>query len=101
MPQTYPINIWINDERYEKLQEAGLTGMTREVLAGMKVIKLQCTVQQKDELLHRYPTAKFDTATTKSIELLPPTVKDELFELLIEKQDVDVVGDFLREAGEG
>jgi len=58
MAEKYPINIWINDERYEKLQEAGLANMTEDVLAGMRVLKLQCTEEQKDEILRLYPMAK-------------------------------------------
>ncbi len=36
--ETYPINLWINEERLEKLQAAGLAGMCKEVLAGLKVL---------------------------------------------------------------
>lgn len=96
MTETYPINIWINEERYEKLQEAGLANMTEEVLAGMRVLKLQCMEEQKDEILKAYPIAKFDTATTQSIELLPPEVKDKMFNLVIEKKSVDIMEEFLK-----
>lgn len=98
MAEKYPINIWINEERYEELKEAGLDDMAQDVLAGMKVIKIQCTEQQKDRILGLYPTAKFDTATTQSIELLPPEVKDKMFDLVVNKKSLDVVGDFLNEA---
>ena len=96
MAEKYPINIWINDERYEKLQEAGLANMTEDVLAGMRVLKLQCTEEQKDEILKVYPMAKFDTATTQSIELLPPKVKDKMFNLVIENKSLDVMEEFLK-----
>ena len=96
MTETYPINIWINDERYEKLQEAGLAHMTEDVLAGMRVLKLQCTEEEKDEILKVYPMAKFDTATTQSIELLPPEVKDKMFNLVIEKKNLDIMEEFLK-----
>jgi len=92
----YPINIWVNDERYEKLQKAGLTNITEDVLAGMKVLKLQCTEEQKDEILKLYPMAKFDTATTKSIELLPAEVKNKMFDLVIKEKSLDVVEEFLK-----
>ena len=49
------INIWINEERYEKLKEAGLADMAEEVLAGMKRIQIKCTEEQKDEILKKYP----------------------------------------------
>lgn len=97
MGQKYPINIWINDERYEKLREAGLGNMAEDVLAGMKVLKLQCTEEQKDEILELYPMAKFDTATTQSIELLPPEGKDKMFNLVIKKKNLDVIEEFLED----
>lgn len=96
MAKKYPINIWVNDERYEKLQKAGLTNITEDVLAGMKVLKLQCTEEQKDEILKLYPMAKFDTATTKSIELLPAEVKNKMFDLVIKEKSLDVVEEFLK-----
>lgn len=95
MTEKYPINIWINDERYEKLREAGLAHMTEDVLAGMRVLKLQCTEEEKDEILKVYPMAKFDTATTQSIELLPLEVKNNMFNLVIEKKCLDVIQPFL------
>jgi hypothetical protein len=91
----YPINIWINEERYKQLEAAGLAGMAADVLAGMKVLKLQCTEDQKEDLLKIYPMAKFDSATTQSIELLPPDVKNKMFSLVIEKKSLEVVEDFL------
>ena len=99
MAEKYPINIWINEERYEKLNKVGLTRMTEDVLAGMKVLRLYCTGQQKDRLLKLYPMAKYDSATTKSIELLPAEVKDRMFDLAVEKENVEIVGEFLNTAG--
>ena len=96
MAETYPINIWINEQRYEKLNEVGLADMTKDVLAGMKVLQLQCGKEQKDKILKLYPTAKFDAATTKSIELLPPEVKDKMFDLVIERKNLNVIEEFLK-----
>jgi hypothetical protein len=96
MSQTYPINIWINEERYEKLHQVGLAGMTKDVLAGMKVLQISCNEQQKDRLLLLYPMAKFDSATTKSIELLPADVKSRMFDLIVEKKKLDVMDEFLK-----
>jgi len=101
MAEKYPINIWINDERYEKLQEADLANMTEDVLAGMRVLKLQCTEEQKDQILKVYPMAKFDTATTRSIELLPAEVKDKMFSLVVKNKSLDVVEEFLKEVRKG
>ena len=101
MAEKYPINIWINDERYEKLQEAGLANMAEDVLAGMKVLKLQCTEEQKDQILKVYPMAKFDTATTRSIELLPAEVKDKMFNLVVKNKSLDVVEELLKDVRKG
>ena len=92
---TYPINIWINEERFEKLQKAGLADMAIEVLAGMKVLPVPATERQKDEVLKLFPMAKFDTATTKSIELLPREVKDKIFDLVILKKSLNVMDEFM------
>ena len=98
MAQKYPINIWINEERYEKLSKVGLADMTEDVLAGMKVLRLYCTAEQKNQLLKLYSTAKYDSATTKSIELLPPEVKDKMFDLVIKRKRLNVIEESLKKA---
>jgi len=40
--------------------------MAKDVLAGMKVLQLQCTEKQKDEILKFYSMVKFDTTTIKA-----------------------------------
>ena len=91
-----PINIWINEERYEDLCQAGLENMTEEVLAGMKVLKVCCSEEQKEALLKKFPQAKFDQSTTKSIELLPAEAKNEIFNLIIKKKRLNVLDEFLK-----
>jgi hypothetical protein len=95
MAEKYPINLWVNEERYDKLQKAGLADMCEEMLAGLKVIRVYADDAQKDKILKVFPTAKFDASTTKSIELLPREVKDKIFDKVIEKQNVDMMDDFL------
>ncbi len=97
--EVFPINVWINEERLEALSKAGVAGMTKDVLAGLKVIQVPANAAQRDALLQRYPNAKCDTATTKTIELLPREVKDQLLQLVLKKRNVDVVGDFLASSG--
>jgi len=93
--EKYPINIWVNEERYEKLKDAGLADMCEEMLAGLKVIRVYANDAQRDKILKVFPTAKFDSATTKSIELLPRDVKDEIFGKVVEKKSIDMMDDFL------
>jgi len=97
MVETYPINIWINEERYEKLKKAGLSDIAKDVLAGMKVLQLQCAKEQKDRILKLYSMAKFDTATTKSIELLPAEAKNKMFNLAIKRRNLDIIEEFLKD----
>ncbi len=96
MAETYPINIWINEERLAKLQKAGLDALTQEMLAGLKVLRVPTNEKQRDEILRIYPMAKYDSATTKSIELLPRDVKDKIFDMVIEKKTVDIMDDFIK-----
>ncbi len=96
MAETYPINIWINEERFEKLQAAGLAGLAKEKMAGLKVLAIPNTAEQRDKILKLFPMAKFDSATTKSIELLPREVKDRIFDLVIKKKSLDVMDEFIK-----
>jgi len=93
--ERFPINIWINEERYEKLRKAGLGELCEEMLAGLKVLRVYANESQRDKILKVFPTAKFDSATTKSIELLPRDVKDKIFDKILERKSVDVMGEFL------
>jgi hypothetical protein len=94
--ETYPINIWINEERLEKLQAAGLASMTKEVLAGLKVLAVPNTAEQRDKVLKLFTMAKYDAATTRSIENMPRQVKDQIFDLIIKKKSLDVMSDFIK-----
>jgi hypothetical protein len=96
MSETFPINIWINEERLDKLQKAGLDNLTQEMLAGLKVLRVPTNEAERDEVLKVFPTAKYDSATTKSIELLPKDVKDKIFDMVVEKKKVDIMSDFLK-----
>ena len=93
--ETFPINIWINEERYDKLMKVGLADMAEEAMAGLKVLRVPCTEAQKDKVLKVFPTAKFDAATTRSIELLPREVKDKIFDTVIANKKLDIMDIFL------
>lgn len=95
MAETYPINIWINEERFKALQDAGLAGLLKEELAGMKVLIVPCNDAQRDKVLKVYPMAKYDAATTKSIELLPKAVKDKIYEMVVKNKSLNVIDEFL------
>ena len=94
--EKFPINIWINEDRFDKLQKAGLGNLPEEMLAGLKVLRVYANAAERDKILKTFPTAKYDSATTKSIELLPREVKDKIFDKVVEKKSVDIMGEFLK-----
>ena len=95
-----PIFLWVNEERYEMLEKAGLADKTEERLAGLKVIQVYATDEQA-ELLVKKLGAKHDTSTTGSIELLPPEFKNKLFQKTIDmgSNGPEVVDAVLQEEG--
>jgi len=95
MAEIYPINIWINEDRLKRLQQAGLADMAQEAFAGLKKLAIPANEKQKEEILKKFPMAKFDSATTKSIELLPRDVKDKIFDLVVTNKKLDVLDTFL------
>ncbi|MDI6854344.1 MAG: hypothetical protein QME75_12160 [Deltaproteobacteria bacterium] len=101
MAETYPINIWINEERFKALQEAGLGNLLKEELAGMKVLIVPCNEQQRDKILQLFPMAKYDAATTKSIELLPKAVKDKIYDLVVARKSLNVMDEFIASVEKG
>jgi hypothetical protein len=98
MAETYPINIWINEERFDKLHKAGLEGLTVEMLAGLKVLRVPTNEKQRDEILKIFPMAKYDSATTKSIELLPKAVKDKIFDMIVARKSLEIMDEFIKSA---
>jgi hypothetical protein len=91
-----PIYVWINEERYDQLEKAGLAHHTEERLAGLKVMVVYANDEQAKRLVSEFG-AKHDTSTTGSIELLPARVKNKIFEKVVEKQSLDVMDDVLKE----
>lgn len=97
----YAINVWVNAERYARLQGRPAAGLVEDAFAGLQVIRVPVTEAQKDRLLARYPMAKCDSSTTRTIELLPRPAKDRLFALIVRRQSADVAGAFLEEIDGG
>jgi len=62
----------------------------------MKLLQLQCTKEERDKILKLYPMAKFDSATTRSIELLPAEAKDKMFDLVVKRKSLAVIEEFLQ-----
>ena len=65
------------------------------LIAKSEPLKVYASGIQKDRILQIFPSAKFDSATTKSIELLPRDVKDDILGKVIERQHTDILEEFL------
>jgi len=79
------IYIWINEDTSKKLEEIG-SNYVKEVFGGMKRIEIEVEEGLLKEIVKIFPSAKVDTSTTKSIELLPKSFKDEILKIIIEKK---------------
>lgn len=79
------IYIWLSEEMSRKLEELGLN-YTREVLGGMKRIEIDVEQEIVEEIVKLFPNAKVDSSTTKSIELLPRSFKNEILRIIVEKR---------------
>jgi hypothetical protein len=83
------IFIWLDEYKVKKLEEKGLLHISKEVLAGMRRIEVPVKEDKVNEILKLFPTSKLDLSTTRSIELLPKTFKELLFEIILEQGKVD------------
>jgi hypothetical protein len=72
--------------------------MTKEVLAGLKVIAVPTTAAQRDKILKLFTMAKYDAATTRSIENLPRKTKDQIFDLVVKNKSLNVMDEFIKVA---
>jgi hypothetical protein len=70
--------------------------MTKEVLAGLKVIAVPTTAAQRDKILKLFTMAKYDAATTRSIENLPRKTKDQIFALVVKNKSLNVMDEFIK-----
>ena len=53
--KTIKVNVWINEERLEALQKAGMADAAKEAFAGMRLLEIYTTEEQKDVVLQRFP----------------------------------------------
>lgn len=79
------IYIWLNEEISKKLEELGLN-YAKDVLGGMKRIEIEVEEEIVNRIVKIFPSAKIDTATTKSIELLPKSFKNEILKVILERK---------------
>ncbi|MDA8345510.1 MAG: hypothetical protein M0Z66_08500 [Thermaerobacter sp.] len=94
MSAPYRILVFLSAERLEALSKE-LRAVSEDLFAGLRALSVPVAEEQKDRLLSLYPTAKCDSATTRTVELLPRSAKDRLFSLIVASGRTDVLEDFL------
>jgi len=57
-------------------------------------------MDQVERVVKLFPKAKFDSATTKTIELLPKDLKDDIFDIVVSLEKIDIIEDFLKKRGD-
>ena len=79
-----------------KASEGWALGHCRRGVCRIKTPASACKWGTKGCYLEEVSQAKYDSATTGSIELLPREVKDRIFDLVVEKRSLDVINTFLK-----
>ncbi|AWB10908.1 MAG: hypothetical protein C0177_06740 [Fervidicoccus fontis] len=95
------ISLWVGPEREEALKKANMLEIPelQEAFAGLKRLRVPITYEQAQKLKEVYPSAKIDTSSTQTVELLPRECLDKIFAMVIEKKNVNVIPDLLKSLG--
>ncbi|MBW1777233.1 MAG: hypothetical protein JRI76_00400 [Deltaproteobacteria bacterium] len=81
------INVFLNDERIQKLQEMGLADRIGEI-DGKKAIQVEMTKKDQKKLVKGYPGLTFDAAQAC---VLPEQAEELLWKIITETKSLDVM----------
>ena len=81
------INVFLDDEKLKKIEEAGLAGEIKEV-EGKKAIQVSMTPKDQKKLLKGYKGLTFDDENTC---VLPEDAEELLLNIMLEMKSVDVM----------
>ena len=81
------INVFLNDERIQKIQGLGLSDRIKEI-SGKKTIQVEMTKKDQKKLEKGYPGLKFD-ATQACV--LPEKAEGVLWKIITDMKSVDVM----------
>ncbi len=81
------INIFLDDEKLEKLEGAGLSGGVKEI-DGKKALKIEVTKKEQKKLLKAFPDLTFDDSNAC---VLPEEGENTLMNIILDIKMLDVM----------
>jgi hypothetical protein len=94
MAEEYAINIFLDDEKLKKLDEAGLNGAVKEI-QGKKAIEVAVSKKEHKKLTKTFADLDFDDSNAC---VLPQEAEDMLFNMIIDMKTVDVMKVYIMKA---
>ena len=83
----YYINIFLDDEKTKKIEDAGLAGEIREI-DGKKAVQVGLTSKEHKKLTKSFPDLIFDSSNAS---VLPGQSEDILMNLVVAMKTLDVM----------
>jgi hypothetical protein len=83
----YYINLFLDDEKIKKLEDAGLAGEIKEV-DGKKAARVGVTSKEQKKLVKSFPDLAFDSANAC---VLPEQAENILMNLIVAMKTLDVM----------
>ena len=81
------INIFLDDDKLKKLEEAGLSGGVKEI-DGKKALRIDVTKKEKKKLLKGFPDLTFDDSNAC---ILPEEAENTLMNIILDIKMLDVM----------
>ena len=83
----YYVNIFLDDEKMEKLESVGLAGNVKE-LDGKKAIQMGMGKMDQKKLVKSFPELTFDASNAC---VLPENAENTVFNMIVDLKTVDVM----------
>jgi hypothetical protein len=96
MATDYIINVFLDDEKINKVKEAGLDDQVTEA-DGKKVIKVPLPDKNQRKFKKAFPQAVLNDQTGE-VDNFPEDSADLLFDVVIENKNLDIMSFFLLKA---
>jgi hypothetical protein len=83
----YNINIFLDDERFKKIEEVQLAGSVK-MIDGKKAIQVPFTDKEHKKLIKGFPDLAFDASNSC---VIPENAEKTLFDIVVSMKTVDVM----------
>ncbi len=83
----YYINIFVNDEKEKKINDAGLASHIKEV-DGKKAVQVEVAAKEQKKLAKGFPDLVFDASNAC---VLPETAENTLLDIICSTKTIDVM----------